>query len=138
CYTPTVYKLISMQDLTTAKDTRYSFVSHLSAAFRRRNILTFLGEDFSQAATQQAIEGAKVFVVIFSENYAFSPMSLEMLTKFLDLQRRENGPVVIPVFYGDVAPSVVEQQLERFGVAFQSTEACSPKTTEWKDGERSD
>lgn len=57
---------------------------------------------------------------------------------FLDLQRRENGPVVIPVFYGDVAPSVVEQQLERFGVAFQSTEAWSPKTTEWKDGERSD
>lgn len=84
------------------------------------------------------IEGAKVFVVIFSENYAFSSLSLEMLTKFLDLQRRENGPVVIPVFYGDVAPSVVEQQLERFGVAFQSTEACSPKTTEWKDGERSD
>lgn len=123
----------------SAKDTRYSFVSHLSAAFLRRNISIFLGlgEDCSQAATQQAIEGAKVFVVIFSQNYAFSPLSLETLTKFLDLQRRENGPVVIPVFYGDVTPSVVEQQLERFGVAFSEHRSLfseDDRVERWRNG----
>ncbi|ESQ39630.1 hypothetical protein EUTSA_v10001238mg, partial [Eutrema salsugineum] len=121
------------------KDTRYSFVSHLSAAFHRRNISTFLGEeDIISSVTQSAIEGAKVFVVVFSENYAFSPLSLETLAKFLDLRRRENGPVVIPVFYGDVTPSIVEQQTEKFGKAFSEHRSSfsgeDDKVERWRNG----
>lgn len=121
----------------SSKDTRYSFVSHLSAAFRRRNISTFLGEDSISSVTQSAVEGAKVFVVVFSENYAFSPICLETLVKFLDLQRRDNGPVVIPVFYGDVTPSIVKEQTEKFGEAFSDHRSLfseDDRVERWRNG----
>ncbi|KAG7532645.1 Winged helix DNA-binding domain superfamily [Arabidopsis thaliana x Arabidopsis arenosa] len=110
----------------SSKDTRHSFVSHLHAAFRRQSISVFLAEHcaISEATLkpgfelaneiQLAIERSKVYVVVFSKNYASSPLCLETLVTFMDLQRRKDGPVVIPVFYGEVTRSIVEQQTERF------------------------
>ncbi|CAE6219067.1 unnamed protein product [Arabidopsis arenosa] len=110
----------------SSKDTRHSFVSHLHAAFRRQGISVFLAEHcaLSEATLkpgfelaneiQLAIERSKVYVVVFSKNYASSPLCLETLMTFMDLQRRKDGPVVIPVFYGEVTRSIVEQQTERF------------------------
>ncbi|CAA7057314.1 unnamed protein product [Microthlaspi erraticum] len=121
----------------SSKDTRYSFISHLSAAFHRRNITTFLGEDSISSVTQSAIEGAKVFVVVFSENYASSPLCLETLVKCLDLQRRDNGLVVIPVFYGDVTPSIVKEQTDKYGAAFSEHRSLfteDDRVERWRNG----
>lgn len=125
-------------------DTRYSFVSHLSAAFRRRRISVFLGEDCTKVAelernvtNQSAIEGCKVFVVVFSENYAFSPLCLDTLVKFFELQRRKHkGLVVVPVYYGGVTRLMVEQQTEKFGDAFSEHKSSysEDRVARWRNG----
>ncbi|CAH8333614.1 unnamed protein product [Eruca vesicaria subsp. sativa] len=108
---------------------RYSFASHLSAAFSRSSISVFVAEDTSGAAvtpntdfqlpdaTQSAIEGTKFIVVVFSKNDAFSPLFLETLVKFLE-RRKDGLVVVIPVFYADVTLSMIERKMESFGEAF--------------------
>ncbi|XP_010494626.1 PREDICTED: disease resistance protein RRS1-like [Camelina sativa] len=110
----------------STKDTRNSFVSHLSAAFRRRKISVFIGKDCTRTlepnfrlpeVIQSAIDGSRVSVVVLSENYAFSPLCLETLVKFLERQRRKDDLVVIPVLYGQVTRMMVEQQTEKFGEA---------------------
>lgn len=87
---------------------------------------------------QSAIQKSKVYVVVFSENYASSPLCLETLVRFLDLQRREDGPVVIPVFYGDVTPSIVGQQTKRFQEAFSKHESFfsdeKDRVERWRNG----
>ena len=110
---------------------RYSFASHLSAAFSRSSISVFVAEDTSGAAvtsntdfqlpdaTQSAIEGTKFIVVVFSKKDAFSPLFLETLVKFLE-RRKDGLVVVIPVFYGDVTLSMIEQKMESFGEAFSN------------------
>uniref|UniRef100_A0A1J3IPB2 Putative WRKY transcription factor 16 n=1 Tax=Noccaea caerulescens TaxID=107243 RepID=A0A1J3IPB2_NOCCA len=127
----------------SSEDIRYSFASHLSAAFRRSSISVFVGEDTKSKsaavtskidfrlpdATQSAnIEGTKFFVVVFSESYAFSPLFLETLVMFLE-RRKDGLVVVIPVFYGDVTPSIVEQQTENFGEA-----VSKDLLARWRDG----
>lgn len=127
----------------STKDTRYSFVSHLSAAFRRRSISTFLGDgDATPEADfrlpddiKSAVERTSVFVVVFSDNYAFSPLCLETLVTFLD-RRKDGLVVVIPVFYGDVTPSIVKQQTERFGKAFSDHRSSfsDDRMKRWENG----
>lgn len=126
----------------SSEDIRYSFASHLSAAFRRSSISVFVGEDTKSKsaavtskidfrlpdATQSAIRGTKFFVVVFSESYAFSPLFWETLVMFLE-RRKDGLVVVIPVFYGDVTPSIVEQQTENFGEA-----VSKDSLARWRDG----
>ncbi|CAN8267461.1 unnamed protein product [Cochlearia groenlandica] len=131
----------------SVKDTRYSFVSHLSAAFRRKGISTFVGDDSFHVATKKtdlplpdpiksAIDVSKVLVVVFSENYAFSPLCLETLAAFLE--RRKDGlvAVVVPVFYGDVTPLIVAEQMEKYGEAFSDHRKVfsGEKVERWRNG----
>jgi hypothetical protein len=55
-------------------------------------------------------------VIVFSENYASSKWSLEELAKIFE-RRKNNGQIVIPVFY-QVDPSHVRNQTGSFGDAF--------------------
>lgn len=103
---------------------RYSFVSHLSAAFSRSSISVFVAEETNGEAvtsntdvSQSAIEETKFFVVVFSKSDVFLPLFLETLVKFLE-RRKDGLVVVIPLFYGDVTLAMIEQKMESFGEDF--------------------
>ncbi|XP_010495706.1 PREDICTED: probable WRKY transcription factor 16 [Camelina sativa] len=115
-------------------ETRNSFVTHLLAAFRRRSVSVRLGGDCTNVATQpKTYEGCKVFVVVFSENYAFSKQCLDTLSEFLE--RKDDGLVIVPVYYGGVTESMVKQQTDRFGVAFSQhgNKYLNDRVAKWRD-----
>lgn len=97
---------------------RYSFVSHLSAAFHRRGISSFVvvGEDGSDPESngfsKVAMENSRACVVVFSEKYSSSKTCLEEL--MLSERRRNNGLAVVPVFY-PVTKSLVKKQIWDLG-----------------------
>ncbi|XP_034889997.1 disease resistance protein RPV1-like [Populus alba] len=102
------------------EDTRVAFTSHLYDALNRKQILTFIdyqlvrGDEIS-ASLLKTIEEAKLSVIVFSENYASSKWCLEELAKIIE-RRKNNGQIVIPVFY-QVDQSHVRNQTGRFGDA---------------------
>jgi len=101
--------------------TRVGFTGHLHAALERKQILTFVdyqlvrGDEIS-ASLLRTIEEAKLSVIVFTENYASSKWCLEELAKIFD-RRKNNGQIVIPVFY-QMDPSHVRNQTGSFGDAF--------------------
>ncbi|KAJ6855709.1 hypothetical protein NC651_040369 [Populus alba x Populus x berolinensis] len=104
------------------EDTRFDFTSHLYAALNRKQILTFIdyqlvrGDEIPPSLLIRTIEEAKLSVIVFSENYASSKWCLEELAKIFE-RRKNNGQIVIPVFY-QVDPSHVRNQTGSFGDAF--------------------
>nr|XP_034924703.1 disease resistance protein RUN1-like [Populus alba] len=103
------------------QDTLAGFTSHLHAALKRKQILTFVDDqhvrgDEISASLLRTIEEAKLSVIVFSENYASSKWCLEELVKIFEC-RKNNGQIVIPVFY-KVDPSHVRNQTGSFGDAF--------------------
>ncbi|KAL8128261.1 hypothetical protein AgCh_015003 [Apium graveolens] len=80
------------------KDTRKNFTSHLYSALVRAGILTFMddpelekGEEISHGLLN-AIRASKIFVVVLSENYAYSRWCLDELLEILT-SKRTNGHV---------------------------------------------
>ncbi|CAK7323556.1 unnamed protein product [Dovyalis caffra] len=103
------------------EDTRCGFTSYLYDALKRKQILTFIdnelvrGDEISPSLLK-AMEESKLFVIIFSENYASSKWCLEELVQILEC-RNNNGQIVVPVFYF-VDPSHVRNQTGSFGDEF--------------------
>jgi hypothetical protein len=103
------------------QDTLAGFTSHLYAALDRKQILTFIdyqlvrGDEIS-ASLLRTIEEAKLSVIVFSENYASSKWCLEELVRIFEC-RKNNGQIVIPVFY-KVDPTHLRHQTGSFGDAF--------------------
>jgi hypothetical protein len=87
---------------------------------KRKLIRTFIdyqharGDEISESLLR-TIEEVKLSVIVFSENYASSKWCLEELAKVIE-RRRNNGQIVIPVFY-KVDPSHVINQTGSFGDA---------------------
>ncbi|KAB5512748.1 hypothetical protein DKX38_029776 [Salix brachista] len=112
-------------------DTRAGFTSHLHAALERKQILTFIdyqlvrGDEIS-ASLLRTIEESKLSVVVFSEKYASSKWCLEELAKIFEC-RKNNGQIVIPVFY-QVDPSHVRNQTGSFGDEFARLVKKKPLT----------
>ena len=76
------------------------------------------GEKIS-AKLLEAIESSKISIIVFSKNYASSAWCLDELVKILEC--KNNGQVVLPVFY-KVDPSDVRNQQEKFGEALAKHE----------------
>ncbi|RDX79235.1 TMV resistance protein N, partial [Mucuna pruriens] len=116
------------------EDTRKNFTSHLYEALKQKKIETYIdhrlekGDEIS-AALIKAIEDSHVSVVIFSENYASSKWCLEELSKILEC-KKENGQIVIPVFY-NIDPSHVRKQIGSYEQAFARHKG-EPRCTIWK------
>ena len=108
------------------KDIRNSFADFLFDAFRTKGIVVFrdntnlekgnsIGNELSQA-----IEVSKVYVVVFSKNYASSTWCLRELEKIWEcVQGLEKQ--VLPIFY-DVEPSEVRKQSGSYHEAFSEHE----------------
>ncbi|KAH9782230.1 ADP-ribosyl cyclase/cyclic ADP-ribose hydrolase [Citrus sinensis] len=112
------------------EDTRNNFTSHLSSAFSRQNIETFIddqlirGDEISESLLD-AIEASTISIIIFSERYASSRWCLDELLKILEC-KHDYGQIVIPVFYG-VDPSHVRWQTGIFGNLFSKLEERFPE-----------
>lgn len=85
-------------------------------------------------ALLQAIEGSRISVIVFSENYAFSEWCLDDLAHILHC-RKEKQQTVYPVFY-KVKPSDVRDHDGGFGKALADLELKfkhdSEKVLKWR------
>jgi hypothetical protein len=104
------------------EDTRKNFTDHLYLALKDAKINTFKddnklqrGEDIASELLS-AIEGSKIYIIVFSRNYAASRWCLEELVKIMEC-RRTMKKLVLPIFY-DVEPSYVRNQTGNFAKAF--------------------
>ncbi|KAK9201023.1 hypothetical protein WN944_016224 [Citrus x changshan-huyou] len=122
------------------EDTRTGIRSHLAAALRRKQIELFIddekevekGNEISPAVSD-AIETSLIVIIIFSEDYASSKWCLDELVKILDCLEKNNGQIVVPVFYR-VDPFDVLEQKGSFAEAFVRHERNFPdKVQKWRD-----
>ena len=106
------------------EDTRNGFTSHLNGILRHNGISTFMDDELPRGEKisveiLEAIESSKISIIVFSKNYASSTWCLDELVKILEC--KNNGQVVLPVFY-KVDPSDVRNQQEKFGEALAKHE----------------
>nr|XP_023890768.1 disease resistance protein RML1A-like isoform X2 [Quercus suber] len=106
------------------EDTRNGFTSHLNGILRYNGINTFMDDELPRgekisAELLEAIESSKISIIVFSKNYVSSTWCLDELVKILEC--KNNGQVVLPVFY-KVDPSDVRNQQEKFGEALAKHE----------------
>ncbi|XP_062026304.1 disease resistance protein RPV1-like [Rosa rugosa] len=107
-------------------DTRNNFTGHLHTYLVQKGINTFIdddelrkGEEISSALLK-AIEGSKISIVIFSENYASSRWCLDELVKILKCKELKQQ-LVWPVFY-KVDPCDVRYQQGKYAEALAKHE----------------
>ncbi|XP_058732485.1 disease resistance protein RPV1-like [Vicia villosa] len=103
------------------EDTRNGFTGHLYAALCRENINTFIDDrlnrgDHISDSLRKAIEESAIYVIVFSEHYAYSTWCLDELTQILECKEKF-GRLVIPIFY-KVDPSNVRHQRGSYADAF--------------------
>ncbi|KAM7461890.1 hypothetical protein LguiA_030011 [Lonicera macranthoides] len=108
------------------QDTRYGFTDFLFTSLTREGIRTFRddnniphGEKFGSELFK-AINDSKIFIPVFSKNYASRKWCLIELTHMV--QRMKNrGQKILPIFY-DVTPDVVQHQRGSYEKAFRQHE----------------
>jgi hypothetical protein len=100
-------------------DTRYSFTGNLYKALCDRGIRTFIDDkelqrgDEITPSLRKAIEKSRIFIPVFSINYASSSFCLDELVCTIHYFTSK-GRLVLPVFYG-VEPSDVRHQTGVYG-----------------------
>jgi len=104
------------------KDTRDNFTSHLYAALRRKQIMTYIDEvslergDKIHLALPEAIQKSEIAIIIFSKDYASSSWCLRELEHILKCHA-EKKKMIIPIFYG-VDPSDIRKQKGSYEKSF--------------------
>ena len=101
------------------KDTRNGFTSHLYRALCDKCITTFMDNRLDKGETisvklVEYIKSSMILIIIFSQNFAFSPSCLDELVEIL--KSKQNGQLVLPVFY-KVRPFELRMQKGNFEVA---------------------
>ena len=100
-------------------DTRKNFTDHLYTTLVTHGNHTFRDDGLEKGGDiavdlSRAIEESRIFIVIFSKNYAYSTWCLNDLLKIIE-SRKES--MVVPIFY-HVPPLDVRNQLGCFDDAF--------------------
>lgn len=124
-------------------DTRFGFTGNLYKALRDCGIHTFIddrelqGGDEISPSLVKAIEESRIFIPVFSINYASSLFCLDELVHIIDCFNTK-GCLVLPVFYG-VDPSHIRHQTKCFGeaiakqeVKFQNQKDDMDRLLKWK------
>ncbi|CAI0432367.1 unnamed protein product [Linum tenue] len=110
------------------KDTGKGFGDHLYTALEQAGFHTFRDDDEIvrreelDIELQKAMQESKLFLVVFSKDFASSTWCLDQLVKIMDLR---------PVFYVD--PMLVSDQADSYAAAFASHEENSKEKAEiWR------
>ncbi|GJY52375.1 Toll/interleukin-1 receptor domain-containing protein [Tanacetum coccineum] len=96
------------------EDTRNNFVGHLYQALQRNSIETYKDDekiDKGERINDQllkSIEDSKLYIIVFSKNYASSSWCLDELVKIMECQKMTDH-TAYPVFF-DVEPTEVRKQ----------------------------
>jgi hypothetical protein len=122
-------------------DTRENFTRDLYDCLYQKGIHTFIDEEKIQKgevitpSLHQAIEQSRIFIVIFSNNYASSTFCLNELVTILECSNTQ-GRLILPIFY-DVDPSHVRHQTGAYGDALKKHEERfsddKNKVQKWRD-----
>ncbi|CAI9270837.1 unnamed protein product [Lactuca saligna] len=118
-------------------DVRKTFVDHLYHALKQKNIHTYKDdEEINQGnwisdELMGSIEDSKLYIIVFSTNYASSSWCLDELVKIMNCHKTKDH-TAYPVFY-DVEPKEVRRQSGVVGEAFSKHENKNEETTEkWR------
>ncbi|KAL5080990.1 hypothetical protein RYX36_009411, partial [Vicia faba] len=123
--------------------TRYGFAGNLWKSLSNRGINTFIDdheEDLSKgneidSTLLNVINDSRIAIIVFSNNYAFSPFCLQLLVYILD-SFVLNHRFIFPVFY-DVDPAVVRYQRGTYAEAFSKHEKkfkdMKDKVKKWRN-----
>nr|POE96043.1 isoform 2 of tmv resistance protein n [Quercus suber] len=118
------------------EDTRLDFTSNLNGILKLKGIHTFIDDELprgEEISTEllEAIRNSRSSIIVFSENYASSKWCLDELVEILEC--KENGQMVLPVFY-KVDPSEVRNQRGKFGEALAKHEVNNTKKVQkWRE-----
>ncbi|AES65521.2 TMV resistance protein N isoform X1 [Medicago truncatula] len=122
-------------------DTRNNFTRDLYDILDQNGIHTFFDEQEIQKGEEitpsllQAIQQSRIFIVVFSNNYASSTFCLNELVMILDCSNTHRR-LLLPVFY-DVDPSQVRHQSGAYGEALKKHEERfsddKDKVQKWRD-----
>uniref|UniRef100_UPI001CB8B796 disease resistance protein RPV1-like n=1 Tax=Erigeron canadensis TaxID=72917 RepID=UPI001CB8B796 len=103
------------------EDTRRTFVDHLYVALDRQGIRTFKDDQRVEKGKRindellQSIQDSRLYLIVFSNNYASSSWCLNELLKIMECQKTKDH-TAYPVFY-DVEPTEVRRQSGSVGEA---------------------
>jgi hypothetical protein len=122
-------------------DTRYVFANNLYRALEDKGIHTFIDHTGLQRGDEitptliKTINESRIYIPIFSTNYATSSFCLDELVHIMH-GFKEKGRLVLPVFYG-VDPSDVRHQKGSYSLAerekkFQNNEKNMERLRQWK------
>ncbi|KAL3016987.1 hypothetical protein AAZX31_06G247800 [Glycine max] len=110
------------------EDTRNNFTAFLFDALSQNEIHAFIDDDPHLQKGEsiapellQAIHGSRLFVVVFSKNYASSTWCLRELAHICNCTIEASRRHVLPIFY-DVNPWEVRKQSGYYGIAFAEHE----------------
>ncbi|RVW86295.1 TMV resistance protein N [Vitis vinifera] len=104
------------------EDTRKNFTDHLYTTLVANGIRTFRDDEELEKGGDiasdllRAIEESKIFIIIFSTNYANSRWCLNELVKIFECTTQKQS-TILPIFY-HVNPSDVRKQSGSYGDAF--------------------
>lgn len=122
-------------------DTRYNFTGNLYNSLNQKGIHTFIDErrlskgDEVTPALHKAIQESRIFIAVFSNNYAYSTHCLNELVVMLQCLKAP-GRLFLPVFY-DVDPSEVRHQSGTYKEALATHEKRfrdnKEKVQQWRD-----
>ncbi|CAI0417884.1 unnamed protein product [Linum tenue] len=121
-------------------DTRYQITDILYRFLVNLKIRTFKDDDELRKGEGiwpnlvKAIEQSKIYVPIFSKNYADSKWCLRELAAIVEHQERNQGCIILPIFYM-VDPRDVRQQTGPYHNAFKQHQQNFDEVTIgiWKD-----
>ncbi|XP_023767545.1 disease resistance protein RPV1 [Lactuca sativa] len=108
------------------EDTRTNFVDHLYYALQQKNIHTYKDDERIKKGKRicdeliRSIEDSKLYIIVFSKNYASSSWCLDELVKIMECHKT-NEHTAYPVFY-DLEPSEVRKQSGAVEKAFAKHE----------------
>ncbi|CAL1376067.1 unnamed protein product [Linum trigynum] len=105
-------------------DTRHQFSEILGLFLTKNKIRTFLDDnelrqgDRIAPSLAKAIEQSKIYIPILSLKYAESKWCLNELAEMVEREKRNDGHIILPIFYL-VEPRDVGHQTGPYEVAFQ-------------------
>jgi len=122
-------------------DTRNNFTGNLYNSLNQRGIQTFFDDQEIQKGEEitptllQAIKESRIFIAVFSTNYASSTFCLTELVTILECSKLQ-GRLFLPIFY-DVDPSHVRKLNGAYAEAFAKHEVRfrdeTDKLQKWRD-----
>ena len=124
-------------------DTRNGFTGHLYKALTDKGIHTFIDDcelqrgDEIKPSLDNAIQESRIFIPVFSINYASSSFCLDELVHIIHCYKTK-GRLVLPVFYG-VDPTHIRHQSGSYGEhltkhkkSFQNNKKNMERLHQWK------